>query len=335
MPRRRIGRFSPIEGGVSLSRLNRIAEAVERLDRVHGGMPFTGSINASQQPAQTSLVMVRMTENIGPDESSEFRDRQGVVQRWDPSLFKWMDTYPEVYIDVVCQPFGHFPVPRDSVVLCWYSKQAGKYVVINNPQIIHAVTCEPADPETPYPTTGTNGVYPIAFVTTSFSNNVNSSLSHSIMDDDVERLTPSPPHGGKNTEGDPPEEGDRTPYTVDTKYGYVCNIGPSYIPSGTVIHCWFAYGQLYTFYGGASGLIAKTQTDGISAASGTDWPLVLGYGHIEIGIPDPTASGRYISSGENGFCYNSTFSTIPGNTFIQCKYIDGSLFVDVESCNGS
>ncbi len=335
MPRKRFGRFNRSERGVSISRLNNMAESLESLNRIVGSRGFKGTLYTEGSTSNTSLVMVRMSENIGPDESSEFRDRQGILQYWHSTQMKWKDTYPEQYVNLIAMPYGHFPVPRDSIVLCWYHRQSGKYVVINNPQIVHAKTCDPADPAQSYPTTGLNNIYPIGFVTTSYDNNIDSGLSESFMMDDVERLTPSPPHGGKNTEGDPPGEDEDFPYTVDEKYGYVCNLGPSYIPNGTVIHCWFSYGQLYTFYGGASGAIGKTHTDGISAASGSDWPLTLGFGQVEVGVPDPTATGRYISSGVNSACYNMTSATIPGNTFVQLKYIDGALFVDVENCNGS
>ena len=328
MPRKNIGKFRWTDGGVSIRRLNKIAEAVERLDTLTGGHNnASGTINSLKDTPPTTLCMVRMTESVGPDESSEFRDRRGVLQWYDSEQYKWKDTYPEVYIDIVTMPYGHFPVPVNTKVVCWYHRQAGKYVILNNPQVLHVRTVDPAEGD--YPTAASK-TYPVAFVITEYENEVDVQELDvdEIMDDDVERLTPSPPHGGKDFTAT--EEGEIS--TEDTKYGYVFNLGDGYIPLGTTIHAWFYCGQLYTYFHGGGGVIGRTKTGGITAMEGSTWPYQLGRGTVDIATIQGDVDKELVDSGEEMTVYNSTRSIIPADVIVQIKYVNGVAFVDVEDC---
>lgn len=328
MAKKKIGRFSRSEGGVSLARLNKIAEAVERLDSNFGGRKFGGPFNATVAEAPVSMAMVRLTEDVGPDESSEFRDRQGVLQYWDPVQYKWKDTYPETYVNIVSMAYGHFPVPRDTIVLCWYSRQAGKYVIINNPQVLHVRTVDPASGE--YPTGAASKTYPIAFINTRYENRLDvTELEDSdFMESDVNRLTPAQPHGGKNTSGTPAQG---EPDTTDEKYGYVYNLGTGYIPKDTDIHAWFVCGQLYTYYVGG-GVIGRTQGE-IAAMSGTDWPYKPGSGEVD--VAEWNRFMELVDSGSDLLVYNTTRTTVQAGKIVQIKYVDGVPVIDVEDCDNN
>lgn len=330
MPRKNIGRFRFSEKRVSISRLNNIAEAVERMDSAFGGRSLGSVIGADATPHPTNICMVRLTENVGPDESSEFRDRIGVVQYYNDNEYKWKDTYPEVYINIVTMPYGHFPVPVNTKVVCWYHRQSGKYVILNNPQVLHVRTVDPAEGD--YPTAASK-TYPVAYVITEYENEVDVTelLVDEIMDDDVERLTPSPPHGGKSHDA-PADQSEENPDaeidTQDTKYGYVYNLGDGYIPKGTTIHAWFYCGQLYTNYQGG-GLIGRTKT-AIGPVVGTTWPYQLGSGTVD--VAEVNTSLELIDSGAELTVYNMTHWTVPADTLVQIKYVQGYPFVDVDDC---
>lgn len=308
---------------LQVSVLNSMMESIERLDSIISKSGVSGSIIAEKGAATESIRLVRMTENIGPDESSEFRERTGVVRFWNPVECKWKDTDPAIEVDVIATPYGHFPVPEDTIVATYFHKQSNKHIVLNPPQILHVRTVDPYTGS--YPTAASK-TYPIAFTITSYENELNAELDSELMDDDVNRLAPSPPHGGKS---------DGT--TTDDKYGYVYNLGDGYIPIDTDIAAWFACGQLYTYYSSGNGVIGRTKTGGISAMTGSTWPYQLGSGTVDVALIQGETSKELVDSNTDLLVYNSTHWTIPADTVIQIKYVNGVPFVDVDDCpiNGS
>lgn len=318
--RKRIRRPKLSDGKVSVSMLNELIDSVERLDRIVSGAGFNGSIAAQSRPEPTNIRLVRMSEPIGPDESSEFRDRTGVVQYWNPGLYKWTDYDPEIELQVVSMPYGHFPVPTDTIVATYYHHQSGKHVVLNPPQIHHVRTVDPYTGQ--YPVGGNSKTYPVAYTVTAYENRLDEQelTEDELFEDENNRLAPSPPHGGKS---------DGT--TTDEKYGYVFNLGDGYIPKGTVVHAWFYCGQLYTYYGGG-GVIGRTQSEGISAMSGVTWPYALGSGMIDVAEISGDQNKELLNSNSEMRVYNSTHWTVPADTVVQIKYVNGVPFVDVDDC---
>lgn len=315
MAKKFIPKFKRSDRRVSVSKLNNMLDAIQRGDRQFGGNRFAGGLIADKMSHGEPFRLLRLDEPIGPDESSEFRDRSGVQRYWDPDEFKWKDTDPEIVIGIVSNPYGHTPIPTDTVVATYYHKQSGQHIVLNPPQVVHIRTVEPYTGD--YPRAGESAVYPIAYITTNYDNalGVQDLAESEIMEDTVNRIVPSPPHGGKESS--------------DTKYGYVYNLLSTYIPIETDLQAWFYCGQLYTAYSSAGGEIGLV-TGEISPMSGSAFPFTPGTGTVELG--QFNRFNEIESAGTSLDVFNSTYATIPVGKLVQIKYIHGLPFVDVVPC---
>lgn len=320
--KKRIPYFNIREKGVSVKRMNSMVESINRLDRIFARPGISGALVTDKVPSPEAIRLVRMSQPMGPDESSEFRDRTGVVQYWNSTQYKWMDSKvtgvedSEKEIDVVTMPYGHVPIPENTIVATYFHKQSGKHIVLNPPQVVHIRTVEPYTGD--YPAAGEGNVYPIAYITTAYENQLGEQeLSESeIMEDTVNRIVPSPPHGGKEAS--------------DTKYGYVYNLVDTYIPIDTDLHAWFYCGQLYTAYSSAGGELGVVTAE-VSAMPSTTWPFTFGVGTVMRG--QFNRFDELESSGTELTVLNSTYASIPVGKLVQIKYIHGRPFVDVVPCD--
>ena len=202
-----------------------------------------------------------MDEAVGPEESSEFRDRTATVLYWDFDLFMWRRTDPAHIITIVTDPWQHLVIHAGQRLLVWFHRQSGKHIPINPPTFRHAVTSADHANQYPDPEDFPN-VYPIGHVKSSFPIPSGSSFSttplHTVLSSLPTHL-PDPPHGGNLIPGD--------------VTGWVFNLAgagdDTYIPEGTVIPTWFHNGQWWTYWLGTFDESSSSSTSSVSTESST------------------------------------------------------------------
>lgn len=244
-PRKKWPQFTPANKKIPLGLWNDLLRTVEGLDGLHSPEGYRSrEIQAPAAPPHTIMRLVELDEAIGPDESSEFRDRRGTVMYWDSSNLLWKRTDPAQQISVITDGFEHLVQDEGQRLAVWYHAQSGKYLPVNPNTMRQVKTCKDKGGYYPVREDCPN-VYPIVHITSSYPlppvGDFLVTPTHTEMSS-ISRLSPDTPHGGK-AEGE-----DVTGYVFNLATGENGGDGDSYIPEGNVVPAWFHNGQWWTYW---------------------------------------------------------------------------------------
>jgi hypothetical protein len=296
-PRKKWPQFTSADKKIPLGLWNDLLRTVEGLDT---GSPTEGYasqvVKAPYPPGQTILRLVELDDAIGPDESSEFRDRRGTVLYWDSSNSTWKRTDPAHQVSVITDGFEHLVQDQGQRLVVWFHGQSGKYLPVNPNNMRQLRTCRDAGGS--YPTKpDCPNVYPTEHVTSSYSlpslGTFVVTPTHTAMTS-IDRLTPEPPHGGKAG--------------GDDVTGYVYNLAgggddEGYIPEGTVVPAWFLNGQWWTYW---YGLAVCEHSSSMSTPSSS--PSSPSTGGCTTTTRSSLSTSSTSSSPSTGYCTTSTLS---------------------------
>lgn len=287
-PKQQLREASPTDPGIPLWHWNYLIGQVSATDTIPEGPPT---------PDRTWIRLVEMDEAVGPEESSEFRDRTATVLYWDFDQFKWRRTDPAHVITIVTDPWRHLVIHAGERLLVWFHRQSGKHIPMNPPTFRHAVTS--ADKSNQYPDPGDfPNVYPIGHVKSSFpipsGSNFTTTPVHTLLSS-LTKNPPQPPHGGTFV-------GDVT--------GWVFNLaggggdGENYIPEGTPIPTWFHNGQWWTYWVGSFEESSSASLEGLSSSSSSSSSSISS---SSVSTESSTSS---VSTGESSLSVTSSSSII-------------------------
>lgn len=202
--------------------LDQTAEIAQRLDRLHaGGFSNSNSSFSSSADRQYSTVyMVKMSEVLGLQSSSGFRNRTATIQILNTRTGQWEPYGGE--LDIVTSAFYDAPYDDEEMVACYLHQ--GKLVPLNYLQIRHAQTVRQS-PALEYPVEDScPNVYPFRFV----------------------RLSYPEEQGQQDVAAEYLGQGDTDPPFDDFVFNLYTG-EENYLPEFTIIWVYYLNGQWFTY----------------------------------------------------------------------------------------
>jgi hypothetical protein len=206
--------------------LRRLMRLEARVGGSWSGAVSTGGFTLDRNQFNAKIKILQLTEAVGPEESSEFRDRAAKLVYYDTQDRAWRTDENSGLVRLVTDPYYHLPWDSGARFAAVFHEQSGKYIPLAQVTIRLVRSVDPDTGDYPE-ATGCPNVYPIQHVTSSYTAEPGRRVpTHTTMES-IERL------GG-----------------VDGPHGYVMNLyegADSYIPVGTVFPAFMINKQWWTY----------------------------------------------------------------------------------------